>query len=76
MYTTFLIAMFLNPPISLMLLAESGMKIGESVRTRKVMFCFLTLTYETPKLPSYRNLSIDWLCKSINWVLYDGSFGV
>ena len=36
----------------------------------------ITLTHETPKLPSYRNQSIDLLCKSICWFLYDGNFGV
>ena len=36
----------------------------------------LLLTHETPKLPSYRNQSIDLPCKSIGWFLYDGNFGV
>ena len=30
----------------------------------------------TPKLPSYRNQSIDLQSKSIDWFLYDGNFGV
>ena len=34
------------------------------------------LTHLTPKLPSYRSLSIDLLCKSIEWFLYDDNFGV
>ena len=34
------------------------------------------LTHETPKLPSYRNQSIDLLCKSTDWFLFDGNFGV
>ena len=29
-----------------------------------------------PKLPSYRNQSIDLESKSIGWFLYDGNFGV
>ena len=29
-----------------------------------------------PKLSSYRNQSIVLLCKSINWFLYDGNFGI
>ena len=32
------------------------------------------LTHETPKLPLYRNQSIDLLYKSIDWFLYDGNF--
>ena len=28
-----------------------------------------------PKLPSYRDQSIDLPCKSIDWFLYDGNFG-
>ena len=28
-----------------------------------------------PKLLSYRIQSIDLLCKSIDWFLYDGNFG-
>ena len=34
------------------------------------------LTRETPKLPSYRNPSIDLQSKSIDCFLYDDSFGV
>ena len=30
----------------------------------------------TRKLPSYKNQSIDLLCKSIDWFLYDRNFGV
>ena len=33
-----------------------------------------SLTHETPKLSSYRNRSIDLICKSIDWFLYDGNF--
>ena len=29
-----------------------------------------------PKLPSYRNQSIDLFSKSIDWFRYDGNFGV
>ena len=36
--------------------------------------CYLTLTM--PKLPPYRNQSIDLQNKSIDWILYDGNFGV
>ena len=35
-----------------------------------------TLTNKTPKFLSYRNQSIDLLCKSIDWFLYDCNFGV
>ena len=28
------------------------------------------------KLPSYRDQSTDLLCKSTDWFLYDGNFGV
>ena len=44
MYSTFMIMRFLNVLISLILLADSGIKIGESARTGKVVFGFLTLT--------------------------------
>ena len=33
------------------------------------------LTSYTPKLPSYRKQSSDFLCKSTDWFLYDGNFG-
>ena len=29
-----------------------------------------------PVLPSYRNQSIDLLCKSIEWFLYEGNTGI
>ena len=29
-----------------------------------------------PVLPSYRNQSIDLVCKSIDWFLYEGSTGI
>ena len=29
-----------------------------------------------PVLPSYRNQSIDLLCKSIDWFLYEGNTGI
>ena len=29
-----------------------------------------------PVLPSYRNQSLDLLCKSIDWFLYEGSTGI
>ena len=34
------------------------------------------LTHLMPKLPSYRNHSTDLLCKSIDWFIYDGNYGV
>ena len=33
------------------------------------------LTHYVPVLPSYRNQSIDLLCKSIDWFLYEGNTG-
>ena len=33
------------------------------------------LTHEVQVLPSYRNQSIDLLCKSIDWFLYEGNTG-
>ena len=36
----------------------------------------LTLTHQTPMLPSYRNQPTDLPCKSIDWFLYDGNFSV
>ena len=33
----------------------------------------LLLTHEMPVLPSYRNQSIDLLCKSIDWFLSEGT---
>ena len=55
-------------------------------RTPKILhgmlsYLFLThwfstfLTHLTPKLPSYRNQSIDLHCKSIDWLPYVGNFG-
>ena len=41
-----------------------------------LQFSFLILTHLTPKLPSFRNQSIDLLCISIDWFLYDGKFDV
>ena len=35
----------------------------------------ITLTHSVPLLPSYRNQSIDVLCKSIDWFLYEGNTG-
>ena len=29
-----------------------------------------------PMLPSYRNQSIDFLCKSFDWFLYEGNAGI
>ena len=34
-----------------------------------------SLTHEVPVLPSYRSQSIDLLCKSIDWFLYEGNTG-
>ena len=39
-------------------------------------FWSLYLIHSTPKLPPYRNQSIDLLCKSINWFLYGYNFGL
>ena len=33
------------------------------------------LTLERPMFPSYRNQSVDLLCKSTDWFLYDGNIG-
>ena len=39
--------------------------------------CFYTfLNFLTPKLLSHGNQSIDLFCKSNDWFLYDGNFGV
>ena len=35
-----------------------------------------TLTLSRPMLPSYRNLSVDLLCRSTDWFLYDGNIGL
>ena len=32
-----------------------------------------SLTHQVPVLPSYRNQSIDLLCKSMDWFLYKGN---
>ena len=34
------------------------------------------LTYQMPLFPSYRNQSIDLLCKSIDWSLYEDNTGI
>ena len=34
------------------------------------------LNHYTPKLPSYRNQSIDLQIKSTDWFLYDGNYGL
>ena len=34
------------------------------------------LTHSTPKMPSYRNQSINLQRKSIDWFLYHSNFGV
>ena len=36
---------------------------------------YYCLTHYVPLLPSYRNQSIDLLCKSIDWFLYEGNTG-
>ena len=36
----------------------------------------LNLTHQMPVLPSYKKQSIDFLCKSIDWFLYEGYTGV
>ena len=36
----------------------------------KQIYC---LTHKVPVLFSYRNQSIDLLCKSIDWFLYEGN---
>ena len=35
----------------------------------------MRLTHYMPVLPSYRSQSIDLLCKSIDWFLYEGNTG-
>ena len=35
----------------------------------------MRLTHYVPVLPSYRSQSIDLLCKSIDWFLYEGNTG-
>ena len=40
------------------------------------MLKYVIVTDQTPKLPSYRNQSIDLQGKSIDWFLYDGNFSV
>ena len=35
-----------------------------------------TCFYMMAKLPPYRNQSVDLHCKSIDWFLYDGNFGI
>ena len=35
----------------------------------------IALTHEVPVLHSYRNQSIDLLCKTIDWFLYEGNTG-
>ena len=37
---------------------------------------FASLTYQTPKLPSYRKQSFDLQNKSIEWFLHDGNLDV
>ena len=34
-----------------------------------------TLTHSVSVLPSYRNQSIDLMCKSVDWFLYEGNAG-
>ena len=41
-----------------------------------VLIELILLTHYTPKVPSYRNQSIDLQNKSIDWFLYDGNFSV
>ena len=42
--------------------------------TEKITGTFY-LTHQVPVLPSYRNQSIDLLCESIDWFLYEGNTG-
>ena len=37
--------------------------------------CESVLTLWRPMFPSYRNRSVDLLCKSADWFLYDGNIG-
>ena len=36
------------------------------------MIEYMNLTHQVPMLPSYRNQSIDFQSKSIDWFLYEG----
>ena len=45
-------------------------------RLTKILLKSSILTHETPKLPSYKNQSINLQSKSIDWFLCDGNFGV
>ena len=38
--------------------------------------CIINSLKAPLNVPSYRNQSIDLLCKSIEWFLYDGNFDV
>ena len=55
--------------------------LGESLMASFLFFYSISTTHlwqvnQTPVFPSYRNQSIDLLCKSINWFLYEGKTGV
>ena len=45
-----------------------------NIRIKLVLVSRL-LTHQTPKLPLYRNQSIDLFSKSVDWFLYDDNFG-
>ena len=36
----------------------------------------ISLSYFSPVLPLYRNCPIDMLCKSVDWLLYNGNIGL
>ena len=44
-------------------------------KTHDLLLTHVYLTHYVPVLPSYRNQSIDLLCKSIDWFLYEGNTG-
>ena len=41
----------------------------------KILPPWILLTLKGPMFPSYRNQSVDLLCKSTEWFLYDGNIG-
>ena len=49
--------------------------IFTTIRLRSWALSKHQLTHYVSVLPSYRNQSIDLLCKSIDWFLYEGNTG-
>ena len=58
-----------------MILNPDPKKQVQEVRQQKQIILFWSLTQWVPVLRSYKNQSIDLLCKSIDWFLYEGSTG-